>query len=145
MEVYGVVQERTWAIRRLGEDYQQLNTVIAGRNQRNLSGDALTNLRRIITSFTESSYPGIVYYDFAEPGVLERAMGLCANTNMAAPDCIHVQLALEIRVDLFVTSDSQVVREADDWVPTANPVSAIDRLAEMGFHIATDDQQRAAQ
>ena len=54
---------------------------------------------------------------------------------MTAPDCIHVEMAREIGVDLFVTSDSHVIREAEPWVATARPGNAVDRLKEMEFDI----------
>lgn len=133
MELIDIVQETYWAQRKLNEDRDQLNVVISQRHTRDLPIDALERIRRQIRQFTDSLYPHIGYYDFANPGILERAMGLCENTNMTAPDCIHVQMALEIGVDLFVTRDGHVIREADAWVPTASPDAAVRRLIDLGF------------
>ena len=135
MEMIDIVQGTLWAQRRLNEDREQLNTVIAGRRQRDLSEDALNRIRQQIRRFTDSRYPQIGYFDFASPGILERAMGLCEVTNMTAPDCIHVEMAREIGVDLLVTSDSHVNREAEPWVATSRPGGAVTRLKEMEFDI----------
>lgn len=135
MEMIDIAQETLWAQRRLNEDREQLNTVISGRHQRDLSEDALSRIRQQIRRFTDNQFPQIGYFDFAGPGVLERAMGICELTNMTAPDCIHVGMAREIGVDLLVTSDGHVQREAEPWVPTAAPGRAVSRLIEMEFDI----------
>lgn len=135
MEMIDIVQETLWATRRLTEDRMQLNRVIRERYRRNLPEDALSQIRQSINHFNDQSYSQITYFDFVAPGVLERAMGLCFNSNISAPDCVHVQMAIEIGVDLLVTTDEHLRVEADAWVASSSPDQAITRLRAMNFAI----------
>ena len=135
MELLDVVQENRWAVRRLTEEREQLNTLISRRHQRDLPEEALEAVRREINRFKDRDYEQITYYDIVGNGLLERAMGLCAETNIAAPDCIHIQMAIEIGADILVTSDSQVLRYADPWVRVANPRDVFRRLRELDFNV----------
>ena len=134
-ELYDIVQERTWAIRRLNEDNQQLNRVIAERHQRDLPADSLLRIQRQVTHFTDVEHRELVFYDFAGTGSLNTAMAFSANTNLSAPDCIHLALATEIDADLIVTSDRHFITQAESYVPASRPEDMMQRLRDMDFNV----------
>jgi predicted nucleic acid-binding protein len=135
MELIDVLQESMWARRKLVEDNEQLNTVIAGRHARDLTAQDLTGFRQKTKRFLARYDPAITFYDVAGEGFLNRAMGLCLDSNMSAPDCLHVQMAIEIGVDLLITSDSQVQRYGEDWVRVSSPERTLERLRDLEFEL----------
>lgn len=134
-ELYDIIQERTWAVRRLNEENEQLNSVIAGRHQRDLPSDTLLRIQTQVTHFTDVLHSELVFYDFAGTGSLNAAMAFSAHTNLSAPDCIHLTLAIEIGADLIVTSDRHFITQAESYVPTSRPEDAVPRLRDMWFNV----------
>ena len=135
MEMLDVTQETAWAQRKQNEERQQLNRIIYGRHQRDLSPEALSNIAGAVEDFRVSLYPRIVYYDVVGPAVLSNSLGICEVTNMTAPDCLHVAMARLIGVNVFVTSDSYLLTAAREWLPMSTPEGAMGRLMQMGFDV----------
>lgn len=119
MEVIDVIQERKWAIRELGENNRQLNWVLRQRRSRKLPEDTLKATSREFTEF-KRRFRRIAWYD-VESGLLERAMGISLESNISAPDCLHVAMAVEIGAHILVTRDQPLLNQASPWIPTGRP------------------------
>lgn len=133
MEVLDVVQDHRWFVREVAERHRPVSSVVRERHRRKLTEETLRTARRDVGQFL-GTYGFIQYFYLNEDG-FNRAAGLCAVTNMSAPDCLHVATAVEAGCDLLVTSDDQVVQEAPDFIDVARPEEAKQKLRELGFDL----------
>lgn len=63
----------------------------------------------------------------------EQAMSLAAETNISAPDCLHVATALQAGCDALVTSDGGLKKAAQGHITAVTPgelLAAIRRATE---------------
>ena len=133
MELIDISQDQTWFIREVNERRRTVAAALRGRYRRRLPKSTLDTIKKDIERFLEHRYPFIQYF-YLTPEGFNVASGLCADTNMAAPDCIHVATAMEAGCDVLVTSDEQVLHEAKDYIQVTRPEQARATLEWLGFH-----------
>ena len=83
----------------------------------------------------ELRYPLIKYFHLTGEG-FDIASGLCAHTNISAPDCLHLATALEARCDVLITTDEHFLEEAKDYIRICRPEQIDNVLVSLGFDIS---------
>jgi len=109
-------------------------SVLRERYKRKLPETERKATEKKVKDFLDVRYPFIQYFQLTEEG-FNRAIGLCASTNISAPDCLHLATALEARCDVLVTTDDLFLEEAKGYVETCEPEHIHDVLGQLGFEI----------
>ena len=136
MEALDVEQEHTWlrAQLRRGEHIERLifrpRRVREIRRERELSRGALTRIsnrfhKELVTEIEQF----IRWVQLDELG-WEEATTLAANTNISAPDCIHVATAIGNNCHVLVTSDEALQELAAGSIQIADPTTLLASLRE---------------
>jgi predicted nucleic acid-binding protein len=105
MEALDVEQEHAWFLAKLraGEHTEKL---LRGRYKRDLTKRQLRLAsKRFFTTLVERAVQDNVRWIALGKQETEQAMTLAAETNISAPDCLHVATALQAGCDVLVTSD----------------------------------------
>ena len=138
MEALDVEQEHTWlrAQLRRGEHIERLifrpRRVREIRRERELSRGALTRIsnrfhKELVTEIEQSIY----WVELDKLG-WEEATTLATNTNISAPDCIHVATALRNNCHVLVTSDEALQDLAAESIHLADPTMLLASLRALG-------------
>ena len=134
MELLDVEQDDRFFVLEVGKQ-RTVASVLRDRYRRKLPEDQREAIERKVKDFLNVRYPFIQYFHLTSEG-FNRASGLCASTNISAPDCLHLATALEARCDVLVTTDDHFLEEAEEYMHACKPDRIQDELAEMGFEIA---------
>jgi predicted nucleic acid-binding protein len=123
MEALDVEQEHAWFLTRLqaGEHTERL---LARRRRRDLTLDELRDVfRRFMTTLVERDLERhIQWIPLTLRGKeLDEAMVLAGESNISAPDCLHVATALQAGCDVLVTSDDGLRDAARPHIPAVKP------------------------
>ena len=106
--------------------------VLRIRHQRDLSKQVLQKISQKIGEKLRIAYSHIQYWELEVEG-FDRAVELARESNISAPDCIHLATALEVGCDILVTSDNFFMKEAKQYVATSLPEGVEDELRNLGF------------
>lgn len=112
-----------------------VSSVLRDRYKRKLSEAERKSILKKVQDFLEVRYPLIKYFHLTDEG-FNRASGLCANTNISAPDCLHLATALEAGCDVLVTTDDHFLEEAKDYIKICKPDHIHEALTSLGFDIS---------
>ncbi len=134
MEVLDIIQENKFIYEKLSDGFP-LKMIMRMRANRDLSDNNLEKIFNQVKNKFFIPYDFIEFYDLTEDG-WGRALGICATTNIFAPDSLHLATAIEAGCDLLVTSDeffSKTINELDTYVVSCLPEKFKDMLEELGF------------
>ncbi|TET42703.1 MAG: PIN domain-containing protein [Dehalococcoidia bacterium] len=131
MELLDTEQDDKFFIFEVGKG-RTVASVLRERYRRKLPEDARRLIEKRVKDFLEVRYPFIQYFQLTGEG-FNRAIGLCANTNISAPDCLHLATALEARCDILITTDEHFLEEAKDYIEVCQPENVQDTLNKLGF------------
>lgn len=106
--------------------------VLRDRYKRKLPEGERKSIEKKVKSFLDVRYPFIQYFHLTAEG-FNRASGLCANTNISAPDCLHLATALEAGCDILVTTDDHFLDEAKDYIEACQPEHIHEALVRLRF------------
>jgi len=110
-------------------------SVLRDRYKRKLLETERKPIESKVRDFLDVRYPFIQYFHLTPEG-FDRATGLCANTNISAPDCLHLATALEARCDVLITTDDHFLEESKEYIEACEPEHVHDLLIRLGFQIA---------
>lgn len=134
MEVLDVEQDDRFFVLEVTKG-RTVASVLRDRYKRKLLETEQKSIEKKVRDFLDVGYPFIRYFHLTAEG-FNRATGLCANTNISAPDCLHLATALEARCDVLVTTDAPFLEEAKEYIETCQPEHVHDVLIRLGFQIA---------
>jgi len=134
MEVLDVEQDDRFFVLEVTSG-RTVASVLRDRYKRKLPESEQTSIEKKVRDFLNVRYPFIQYFHLTVEG-FDRATGLCANTNISAPDCLHLATALEAGCDVLVTTDDHFMEEAKEYIDACQPEHAHDVLIRLGFQIA---------
>jgi len=123
MEALDVEQEHAWFLARL-QAGQHTEKLLRRRRQRDLTSDELREVfKRFMTTLVERDLQGRIQWLplTRKGGELEEALALAAETNISAPDCLHLATALQAGCDILVTSDEGLKNAARPYIPAVKP------------------------
>lgn len=132
MEVLDIMQENKFIYEKMSEGYP-LKKILRMRNDRDLSSATLNKILEVVKNRFFKRYK-IYFYDLSPDG-WSLALGLGSDSNISAPDCIHLATAMEAGCDLLITSDETFCNKAIDFMPTSLPEKFEDALKKIGFNI----------
>lgn len=133
MEVLDVEQDDRFFILEVTKG-RTVASVLRDRYKRKLSEAERKIILKKVQDFLELRYPLIKYFHLTGEG-FDRASGLCANTNISAPDCLHLATALEAGCDVLVTTDEHFLKEAKDYISICTPEQINEVLVDLNFSI----------
>jgi len=107
-------------------------SVLRDRYKRNLPEADRKAIENQVQSFLTVRHPFIGYFHLSALG-FNIASGLCANTNISAPDCLHLATALEAGCDVLVTTDNHLLEEAKAYIEACHPEKIHELLTKLGF------------
>ena len=107
-------------------------SVLRDRYKRKLPQAEQKSIEQQVKSFLNVRYPFIQYFHLTSEG-FNRASGLCANTNISAPDCLHLATALEAGCDVLVSTDEHFLEESKEYIEACRPEQVRDVLIHLGF------------
>jgi len=131
MELLDTEQDDKFFILEVGKG-RTVASVLRERYRRKLSEDARRLIENRVKDFLEVRYPFIQYFHLTGEG-FDIASGLCAKTNISAPDCLHLATALEARCDVLVSTDEHFLEEAKDYIEVCQPENVQHTLIRLGF------------
>jgi len=133
MELLDVEQDDKFFILEVNKG-RTVASVLRERYKRKLPEDVKKSIEKRVKSFLDVRYPFIQYFYLTTEG-FNRATGLCADTNISAPDCLHLATALEAGCDVLVSTDDHFLEEAKDYIETCQPEYVNDVLGRLGFEV----------
>lgn len=134
MEVLDVEQDDRFFILEVTKG-QTVTSVLRDRYKRKLPEIERKSIQSKVEDFLDVSYPFIQYFHLSAEG-FNSAIGLCANTNISAPDCLHLATALDARCDVFVTTDEHFLDEAKGYIEACRPEHIHNTLVRLGFQVS---------
>lgn len=121
MEALDVEQENAWFLARVRAG-KSLENLLRRRRDRDLGKNQLL---RVFTRFSVAleAREARENVQWIALGVeeTERAMDLAVETNIGAPDCLHVATALVAGCDGLVTSDEALKKAAQEYITAVTP------------------------
>jgi len=133
MELLDVEQDDRFFILEVTKG-RPVSNVLRERYARNLPQGERNSIEKKVRDFLDVRYPFIQYFHLAAEG-FNRASGLCANTNMSAPDCLHLATALDAGCDVLITNDEHFLKEAKDYIEACKPEHVHKVLTGLGFQM----------
>lgn len=133
MELLDVEQDDRFFILEVTKG-QTVASVLRDRYKRKVPETERKSIERKVKDFLDVGYPFIQYFHLSAEG-FNRASGLCANTNISAPDCLHLATALDAGCDVLVTTDDHFLDEAKDYIEACKPEHIHDTLVRLGFQV----------
>jgi predicted nucleic acid-binding protein len=121
MEALDVEQEHAWFLAKLrgGEHTERL---LRRRGERDMSKRQLRLVsKRFFTALVDRDVQENVHWIELGKQETEQALALAAETNMAAPDCLHVATALQAGCDGLITSDQGLKQAAQGHITAVTP------------------------
>lgn len=133
MELSEIRKEHKFIYNHLGIG-TPIRTAFRLLDQKDLSPDDLKAAQERIDDLF-SGRLGFVRFYWLEKSGWDRAMDLCAATNITPADCIHLATAIEAGCDLLVTLDSFLKGQAQLHIPCCEPQEVNKSLAGLQFQI----------
>ena len=128
MEALDVEQENAWFLARVraGEHIERL---LRRRRERDLGKNQLLRVfKRFSVALEKRGVRESVQWIALGDEETERAMNLAMETNMSAPDCLHVATALQAGCDVLVTSDGPLRDAARSHITAVTPEELLKAL-----------------
>lgn len=110
-------------------------SVLRERYRRNLDDSERKGIENKVKDFMDVRYPFIQYFHLTADG-FNRASGLCARTNLSAPDCLHLATALDARCDILVTTDDHFLGEAKAYIESCTLEQIHEALNRLKFNVS---------
>ena len=124
LEMHEAKQADRWAERLLvsGFTFFQIQRRL-GERRTGRSALSRAELNNVYQDLMQALDPLLDIVTFPEmtAGLLTQAENVCASTNIDAPDSLHLATALYYGSDMFVTSDTTLVRLARPYVIATTP------------------------
>lgn len=133
MEVLDIEQDDRFFILEVTKG-QTVASVLRDRYKRKVPEAERKSIEKKVKDFLEVRYPFIQYFHLSAKG-FDRASGLCADTNISAPDCLHLATALDAKCDILVTTDDHFLEEAREYIEACKPEHVRDALSRLGFQV----------
>lgn len=133
MEVLDVRQENEYIFKKLSEGYT-IKYILRHRHEKDLSEDALQNVYKKVYNKFFIQYKFVEFYWLTKEG-WDKAIDICVNSNISAPDGIHIATALDAGCDILVTSDDSFKNNSGKYIPTCLPEKVNATLRDIGFNI----------
>ena len=139
MELVDIEQESLFVHKKHFVDKMELEDVFHGRKHRDLLSSELQRSSRYIEQFLENySFIELIRLDDEN---WDTAVVTAANSNLNAPDVIHLISAYQADSDVIVTDDTFFISEAERYLKDeqvskpriCKPEDCISILKEMGF------------
>lgn len=102
------------------------------RTKRDLPKNELADIYKRIRDKLAALYDFIDYWELTPAG-LDEAVKFAKESNISAPDCIHLATATEAGCDLLVTTDEFFREEAKQYLPTSLPKRVEKELRSLDF------------
>jgi len=128
MEALDVEQENAWFLARVraGEHIERL---LRRRRERDLGKNQLLRVfKRFSVALEKRGVRESVQWISLGKEETEQAMTLAAETNISAPDCLHVATALQAGCDILVTSDEGLRDAARPHITAVTPEELLKAL-----------------
>ncbi len=133
MELFDVEQDDRFFILEVTKG-RTVASVLRERYRRNLDENERKGIENRVKDFLYIRYPFIQYFHLTADG-FNMASGLCAKTNLSAPDCLHLTTALEARSDILVTTDDHFLGEAKAYIEACTPEQIHEALKRLKFNL----------
>lgn len=133
MEVLDVRKENAFIFKKLSEGHT-LKKILRLRYEKDLSEETLQDVYNKVYNKFFIPYKFIQFFWLTKEG-WDKAIEICANSNISTSDCIHVATALEAGCDILVTSDESFEKNASKFISTCLPENFIDGLRKLNFEV----------
>ena len=144
MELYDLEKEDLFFNKKQRQGLD-INTILRQRQHKDLSESDLEEVKVRIENFCDE-YKFIILHELEGTGGWTLANTVSAQTNLSAPDCIHLAAAIGSNCNILVTSDQEMIdegskflKENDLWhqMRLSNPSNVKKTLENLAAGIAT--------
>lgn len=119
MEAFNVEQDTMFFNVKVAEG-DDVDSILRRRYDRDLDAKQLVKTERKVYEGIKTTYDFIDWVYLEEEG-WNKAIDLCAETNISTSDCIHLATALITGCLLLITSDEPFKKKANDHIPSITP------------------------
>lgn len=133
MELLDVRQDNAFILKKLGEG-DTPKKILRQRYDKDLSLEILQDVYKKVKNKFLIPYKSVNFLMLTENG-WNKATDICTNSNISAPDCIHVATALEAGCDIFVTSDGFLKKKSSEFIKACLSGDVNITLRELGFDV----------
>lgn len=133
MVLLDVRKGNAFILKKLGEG-DTLKKILRQRYDKDLSLEILQDVYNKVKNKFLIPYKSVSFLMLTEDG-WNKATDICTNSNISAPDCIHVATALEAGCDIFVVSDEFLKKKASEFIKACLSRDTNNTLRELGFEI----------
>lgn len=111
------------------KENRTLDEITRTRNQRNLTKSELSTTAENVGKFFNKFENKIISYDLNESG-WNKAIELSKLINISAKDLIHLAVAIESKCDIFITNDSDLMKniKKEKLIQISNPMNLMGLL-----------------
>lgn len=111
------------------KENRTLDEITRTRNQRNLTKSELSSITKKVEKFFNKFGKEIVLFDLNENS-WNSAIELSKLINISAKDLIHLAVAKESKCDIFITNDSDLMKniKKEELIPVSNPMNLLGLL-----------------
>lgn len=134
MEIFDIEQEARHFRQKLDEGLE-INAIWASRRGRDLDRETLRQIETEIYQGIRNRYE-LIEWSYLDKDGWDRAIELAAESNLPAPDCIHLATALMAGCDVLVTSDGHLSRNARAYIASGQ----LDQVLKESKLLAASDQ-----
>jgi len=131
MEMLDIEQEDTFFRVKVAQG-TTARWAMRNRTKRDLSKTGLADIHKRIRDKLAALYDFIDYWELTPEG-FDQAVKFAAESNIRAPDCVHLATAVEAGCDLLVTTDEFFAEEAKQYLPTSLPGRVEEELRSIDF------------
>jgi len=110
MELVELVKTQSYAKKLLIEDSKDINEICREYRHCNLNKESLEKIKLEIENLELAEY--IEFVNLSDENWIE-ARNYSLITNISAPDCIHITTAIIAGVDYFITTDTNLIKQAE--------------------------------
>lgn len=128
-----IEKQHAYVFKKLGERIP-IRQILRDLPDKDLLPDELKARQEAIDVLFRETYKPVQFYALDKAG-WDRAMDLCATTNITPADCIHLATAIEAGCDLLVTLDSFLKGQAQVHIPCCEPQGVKKKLTELKFQV----------
>jgi predicted nucleic acid-binding protein len=133
MELFDINQDNAYVLKQLQLGVH-IKKAYKSLDQKDLTVDELKAVQKSILSFPFRKHENFRVYDF-EKSTWDAALDIKSQSNVSAPDTIHLATAIDAGCDVLVTLDSFFLKEASAYIKTCQPEQVENLLQEMGFKV----------
>ena len=119
MEAFNVEQDTMFFNLKVAEG-DDLDSILRRRYDRDLEQKQLSKIEQKVYEGIKTTYDFIDWIYLEEEG-WNKAIDLCAQTNISTSDCIHLATALITGCLLLITSDEPFKKKANNHIPSVTP------------------------